>query len=187
MTPTATAAAIGNSSVDRNVTDIAILPVMLVRHTTRMFIGFIDISAAKISTADRYGIATTETTPPRASRMTSIHRPAKIVDHRLRAPAARLIAVVLTEPPTGTPCTSADARLPTPCPMRSRFVDDGVPSGLGADSATPAPCTRMIAAIAAAPESRLTLSRSYQVGRTSGGRPDGMVPTSATVRTSSHP
>ena len=60
-----------------------------------------DPTAAKISTAASVGMATSPTTPEKATRMTSIHRPEKIAAHRLRAPTVRLRAVWPTEPPTG--------------------------------------------------------------------------------------
>jgi hypothetical protein len=133
------------------------------------------------------GSGTISTHRASATRITSIHSPPKTADHRLRAPAAMLIAVVLTDPPTGMPWNRPATRLPAPWPMKSRLVDEGEPSGLGADSATPAPCTRMIAAIAAAPAIRSTLSRVGQGGRVMGGNPVGIAPMSSTVRTSSRP
>ena len=47
------------------------------------------------------------------------------------------------------------ARLPAPCAMMSWFGFDGESPGFGAASATPAPWTRTMAAIANAPVIRL--------------------------------
>src|SRR6478609_4613855 len=70
--------------------------------------------------------------------------------------------------------------------MKSWLVFEVEPSGLGAASATPAPWTRAIAAIARAPVITPT-DRSDRCGRTSGGRPLGIAPTSETVSMSSFP
>ena len=138
-----------------------------------------DITAAKISTAANVGIGTRPTTPENATRMISIQTPAKIDAQRLRAPAATFSDVLLTEPPTGVPWKKPDARLATPCPMKSRLVSDGRPL-FGADSATPAPCTRAMAAMANAPLITPAV-RSLRCGSTNGGSPLGIAPTSATV------
>ena len=112
--------------------------------------------------------------------MTSIQSPAKIDAHLLRAPAVMFKDVAVTDPPTGVPWKSPEARFATPCPMKSELVDEGLPSGFGADSATPAPCTTTIAAMASAPITSPTL-RSESRGSTRGGMPVGIWPTSSTV------
>ena len=149
-----------------------IFPVWLVFQTTPMSPKRSDITAAKISTAASVGIGTSPTSRARASRMTSIQTPAKMAAHRLRAPAATFNAVLLTEPPTGVPWKMPDARFATPCPMKSRFVRDGEPSGFGAASDTPAPCTSAIAAIANAPVMTPT-DRSDSCGKTERRQPAG--------------
>ena len=174
-TPTATAAATGSARVAPKVTTSATFPVCAVFHTTPISPSRSDLNAAKMSTAPNVGMATMPTRPDSATRTTSIHSPANTDAQRLRAPADTFRAVDPTDPPTGVPRKSPEARLPTPCPMKSPLVCDGEPSGLGADSATPAPCTSAIAAMASAPEMTPML-RSEKCGRASGGRPVGMAP-----------
>ena len=164
------------------VTSSAIFPVCAVFQTTLISPGRSDLTAAKISTAPSVGIATAPTSPDSATRITSIHSPAKTDDKRLQAPADTFSAVDPTDPPTGVPWNSPETRLPTPCPMKSPLACDGEPSGLGVDSATPAPCTSAIAAIASAPVTTPIL-RSDRCGRASGGRPVGIAPSSLTVAT----
>ena len=114
--------------------------------------------------------------------MTNIHTPAKIDAHRLRAPAATFSAVLLTDPPTGVPWKNPDSQ------VRHALADE-VPvgprrraSGFGAASATPAPWTSAIAAIAKRAADHPDV-RSDRCGSTSGGNPLGIAPTSATVAT----
>ena len=59
--------------------------------------------------------------------------------------------------------------------MKSRFGLEGVSSMFGADSATPAPCTSTITAIAKAPVTSEGDS-SDSCGNTGLGRPLGIVP-----------
>ena len=92
-----------------------------------------------------------------------------------RPPTVTFSAVWPTEPPTATPRKKPEARLPTPCAMMSRFGFDGASPGFGAASATPAPWTRTIAAIASAPVTRLN-DRSRKSGRCGSGMPRGMSP-----------
>ena len=68
------------------------------------------------------------------------------------------------------------ARLPTPWAMKSRFASDG-PSRFGADSATPAPCTRTMAATARAPGDTSATGRSAS-GGAAAARPRGIAPAS---------
>ena len=147
--PTPTAAATGSARVATKVTTIAILPVWLVFQTTAMSP---DRSGHHRREDQHRGQRRHRHQPdqPATARPGSpaSRCPPKIDAHRLRAPAATLSAVLLTEPPTGVPWKNPDARLATPWPMKSRLVLDGDPSGFGAASATPAPCTRAIAAIA---------------------------------------
>ena len=69
--------------------------------------------AAAISTAARVGMSTWPTTPENATRISASQTPAAIAQ-RPRAPAATLIAVWLTEPPTGWPRKRPESTLPTP-------------------------------------------------------------------------
>ena len=76
--------------------------------------------------------------------------------------------------------------LPAPWAMKLRLTSAGPPVLLGAASATPAPCTSTTAATDSAP--RMTLGvRSTRCGRTSGGRPVGIVLASDTRSTESAP
>ena len=70
--------------------------------------------------------------------------------------------------------------------MKSRFGSDREPSGFGADSLTPAPWTRTMAAIARAPHSNEN-EKSENDGNPGSGTPVGMSPTSLTVATPAVP
>ena len=120
-------------------------------------------------------MATTPTTPENNARISSIHSPEKIDAHRVRAPAARLRAVWPTEPPTGWPWKNPELRLPTPWAMKSALASERVPSSLGADSATPTPCTSTIAVTASAPASS-DHENADSSGQAGSGMPRGMSP-----------
>ena len=105
---------------------------------------------------------------------------------RERAPAATLSAVCPTEPPTGSPRKNPEAMLPAPCARKSRFTLDGSPPGLGADSRTPAPWTRTIAATAAAPDTSPNDS-APRSGSAGAGIPEGIGLASETRATVSSP
>ncbi len=139
-----------------------------------------------MSTAPSVGIATLPTADENTARMSSIHRPAQIAAQRERAPAVTLRAVSPTEPPTGWPPKRPDARLPAPWAMKSRLASAAAPPSLGADSATPAPCTITMAATASAPVTRLK-EKTPKVGREGTGMPCGIEPMSSTVATLSRP
>ena len=68
----------------------------------------------------------------------------------------------------------------------SWLMSDGAPSEFGAASATPAPCTRTIAATASAPVTRLN-EKSPRSGRCGTGMPRGISPASPTLATLSAP
>src|SRR5688572_32786054 len=70
-----------------------------------------------------------------------------------RAPDITVSAVVLNEPPTGSPRNKPEAALATPCAMKSRDILRREPSGFGTLWLTPAPCTRVMTATARAPVS----------------------------------
>jgi hypothetical protein len=70
--------------------------------------------------------------------------------------------------------------------MKSRFGSDIVPSRFGADSATPDPWTRTMAAIANATRIRSPLI-TLKSGRAGSGNPLGISPTSSTLATLSMP
>ena len=152
----------------------------LVFQTTPMSLNRSDITAAKISTAARVGIGTRPTTPENATRMISIQMPAKIDAHLLRAPAATLSDVLLTDPPTGVPWKNPEARFATPWPMKSRLVlgrrSARVRRGLG----HPGALHQRDRGDGNAPLITPTV-RSLRCGNTSGGSPLGIAPTSATV------
>ena len=106
--------------------------------------------------------------------------------HRLRAPAVTLMAVCPSEPPTGWPPKTPDARLPIPWDMKSVFERPREPSGFGAISATPAPCTSTMAATEAAPISTW-IDSALREGKAGSGIPVGISPTSLTWATLSAP
>ena len=139
-----------------------------------------------MSTAERVGSATLATTPENAARIAIIHRPDQIDAQRVLAPAATFKAVWPTEPPTGCPLKNPDARLPTPWATKSRLASESEPSGLRADSATPAPWTKTMTATAKAPVTTLSDS-SLSFGRCGNGIPLGMAPADETRATVSKP
>src|SRR4029453_18950239 len=106
-----------------------------------------DPIAANMRIAARVGMATLATAVEKRARINNIHTPDKMDAQRVRAPTATLMAVLATEPPTASPWKHADAMLPTPCAMKLVLEFARVPSGLGALSATPAPCTSTMMAM----------------------------------------
>ena len=91
-------------------------------------------------------------------------------------------AVVLRDPPTGSPRNKPEAMFAPPCAMKSRDMLRRDPSGLGTLWLTPAPCTRMTTATANAPVS--TSNETLEsAGRCGVGIPVGISPTSRTVAT----
>ena len=151
ITPTATAAATGSARVATKVTTIPILPVWLVLQTTPMSLNRSDITAAKISTAASVGIGTSPTTPENATRMISIQIPAKIDAHRLRAPAATFKRRAADRSADGRAVEEPGGQVRHALTDEVAIGDGGPALGFGADSATPAPCTSAIAAMANAP------------------------------------
>ena len=174
-TPSPTAAATGSSSVATRVVITATWETRPVRRIARKSPVRSDPIAAAISTAASVGISTCPTTPDNATMITASHTPAEIAAQRPRAPAATLTAVCPTDPPTGWPRKSPASRLPTPCATKSRLVTERLPSGLGADSLTPAPWISTRAATARAPVTR-SKERSERWGRYGAGRPVGISP-----------
>ena len=73
--------------------------------------------------------------------------------------------------------------LPTPWAMKSALASERVPSSLGADSATPTPCTSTIAVTANAPASS-DHENDDSSGHAGSGMPRGMSPWSSTRATS---
>ncbi len=178
-----TAAAMGRKSVARKVVTMAMTELAPVRTTILISSTLTELTAAKMRIAASVGIATRPTSPENSDRIASIQTPEKIDAHRVRAPAAALSAVWPTEPPTGWPRNRPAARLAMPCALKSPFVSAWVPSGLGAASATPAPCTSTITAMTTAPESTAVENSRRSGGRCGNGTPVGMSPMSATVTT----
>ena len=145
-----------------------------------------DPAAAKIRTAASVGIATSPTTPEKATMISSIQIPDQIEAQRVRAPAARV--------ERGLPDRAAD-RLPLE--QAAGDVADALgdevavdagrrAAGVGATSRTPAPCTSTITAIASAPTTRSNENWS-SAGSAGSGRPLGMSPMSSTRCTTSFP
>ena len=142
--------------------------------------------AATIRIAASVGIATTPTIPANKARITSIQMPEKIDAHRPRVPALTFRAVWPTEPPTGIPLKKPEAMLPAPWAMKSRFGSDIEPSRFGADSATPDPWTRTMAAMANATRIRSPFIR-LRSGSAGSGIPLGISPMSSTLATLATP
>ena len=174
------------NNVATKVAAIAICEIRPVRQIVASSRGRSDPIAAKMSTAASVGMATLPTIPANATRMTTIQMPDQIAAHRVRAPAATLSAVWPTEPPTGWPRNRPDARFPTPCATKSRFMFDGRPSAFGAASPTPAPCTSTITATASASTTRSNDIR-LKSGSDGAGISCGIAPASSTRATLSAP
>ena len=112
----------------------------------------------------------------------TIHSPANTADHRDRAPARTLSAVVLRDPPMGKPPNRPLAMFAAPWAMKSLESLRCAPSGLAMLWLTPAPCTAMTIDNARAP---VTISNEKELSEGSRGIgiPKGISPTSRTTST----
>src|SRR5689334_1239990 len=180
VTPMPTAAWMGSKSVERNVVTIAKRDDQLVLQIESASDGLIVLRLARIRSIPRAGIATYDTMPGKTTTSSAIHNPAKIAAQREPAPDMTVNAVVLSEPPTGSPRNNPEATLAAPCAMKSRDALRRDSSGFGTLWLTPAPCTRMIKATANAP-----VTTSKEMAENDGiwgvGIPPGISPTSRTT------
>ncbi len=119
--------------------------------TERSSRGLTPLAPATISSAPSAGIATRDTRPGASATTPIIHRPARMDAQRVFAPEITLIAVPLSDPPTGSPRNSPDAMFAAPCAMKSRVRPAGGPSPFGTDWLTPTPWTSVTTATDSAP------------------------------------
>ena len=177
-----TAAATGRNKVAAKVVITTTCEMRPVRRMVATSPGRSEPMAAKMRMALRAGTAIFATSPEKMTRITSIQTPDQIAAQRVRLPPATLSAVCPTEPPTGMPRKKPAARLPAPCATMSRFGSGRALPGLGAASATPAPWTITMAAMASAPVT-MPNDSSLTSGRAGSGMPCGRSPWSPTLAT----
>src|SRR5690606_30049835 len=133
------AAWIGRTSVPVNVAAQARRDGQPARHTEARSRGLMLRAPARMRTVASAGIATWPTKAGKPTTITPTHSPARMAAQRPRAPDDTFSAVVLSEPPTGTPRNSPAAMLAAPWAMKSRDARLREPSGLGTFWLTPAP------------------------------------------------
>ena len=131
ITPISTATWIGTSRVAVIVISAAAPEDLLVCQVRASSRGLSELNPARINSPARAGMGTSESSGPRATTNSSIHRPLRITAQRVRPPAITLNAVCPTLPPTGMPPTTPDARLAPPWAKKSRLTSTAVPSALG--------------------------------------------------------
>src|SRR5690349_5949552 len=99
--------------------------------------------------------------------------PAKIPDHRVRAPALVPTPVRDNEPPVGSEPKKPPARLASPCAEKSFDASEREPSGLATAALMPAACARATRATATAPVASAGIVLTS--GKVKGGSDRGMV------------
>ncbi len=119
---------------------------------------------------------------PTSRTITASHRPAKIPDQRVRAPALVPTPVRDRDPPVGSAEKKPPAMLAAPCARKSAEASVRVPSGFGTVVPIPAACASATSAIATAPVSRC--GRALTSGTENGGRDRGIFAMSLTSSTS---